>query len=241
MLALTGQEGNMSRIRTSRNPNLPVAPKTYSERYLDQLTDVLRLYFNQVDSIFLSLLGLGDATIGGGGKFFAFPHIAASGTTDQYADADNDATIVLWDTLESGNGFTLNLDSTATSNQDGVFKIDYSLQFANTDNTAHDVYVWLEVTNGGTTQVPDSTSKFTIQARKSAGVPSYIVAYSSITFEVHNGDRIALWWATDKAYSTTGPVNGVYMEALPAQVSPFAHPAAPAAIGSITFVSNIPT
>lgn len=231
----------MSRGPTSRSPNLPIAPKAYSERYIDQLTDVLRLYFNQVDNAFKTLISLGSAEVGGGGKFIAFPHIAASDTTDQYALADNTPTTVLWDTLDSGNGFSLNLDSSATSNQDGIFKIDYSLQFANTDNAIHDVYVWLEVTNGGVTQVPRSTSKFTLAARKSAGVYAYLVAYSSVTFEVHNGDSFKLWWATDKAYNPTGPVAGVYMEYLAPQTVPYAHPSAPSAIGSITFVSNIPT
>lgn len=170
----------------------------------------------------------------GSGREINFPHIAASDSTDQYADADNDPTIVKWDTADEARGFTLNVNYTATATYDGVYKIDYSLQFANTDNAAHDVYVWLQV-NGS--DVTKSASKFTIPARKSAGVPSFVVAYSSITFNVNAGQSIGLWWATDKAYSTTGPVDGVYMEYLPAQVSPFAHPSAPSAIGSIVYVS----
>jgi hypothetical protein len=170
----------------------------------------------------------------GSGRELSYPHIAASDSTDQYADADNDPTIVKWDSADELLGFTLNLDYTATSTYDGVFKIDYSLQFANTDNAAHDVFVWLQV-NGN--NVVKSASKFTVPARKSAGVPSFIVAYSSITFDVNAGDDIGLWWATNKAYNTTGPVNGVYMEYIPAQTSPYAHPAAPSAIGSIVYVS----
>ena len=170
----------------------------------------------------------------GSGREINFPHIAASDSTDQYADNDNDPTIVRWDTADEIRGFTLNVDYTATATYDGVYKIDYSLQFVNSDNAAHDIYVWLQV-NGS--DVAKSASKFTIPARKSVGDNSFIVAYSSITFNVNAGDDIGLWWATDKAYNTTGPVDGVYMEYLPAQVSPFAHPAAPSAIGSIVYVS----
>jgi hypothetical protein len=32
-------------------PNLPLAPEEYDRRYLDQLNNVLRLYFNQRDKI----------------------------------------------------------------------------------------------------------------------------------------------------------------------------------------------
>ena len=87
--------------------------------------------------------------------------------------------------------------------------------------------------------MPRSTSKFSIPARKSAGVYTFIVAYSTVPFQVEAGDQIALWWATDKAYSTTGPVDGVYMEYQAAQTSPYAHPSVPSAIGAITFVSRV--
>ena len=171
----------------------------------------------------------------GSGRELQFPHIAASDSTDQYADADNDPTIVKWDTADEILGFTLNNDYTATATYDGVYKIDYSLQFVNTDNAAHDVYVWLQL-NGS--DLAKSASKFTIPARKSVGDNSFVVAYSSITFDVNTGDDIGLWWATDKAYSTTGPVDGVYMEYIPAQTAPpYAHPVAPSAIGSIVYVS----
>lgn len=229
----------MPTLRATKNPNLPVAPTQFTERYFNQLTDVMRLYFNQIDAITTALASVGNTTVGGGGKYLAFPHIAASDTTDQYAGGDNTPTLVLWNNLDECNGFILDPSGYAAPQQSGIYKIDYSLQFANTANAAHDVYVWLEV-NGGT-QVPRSASKFTIPARKSAGVPSYIVAYSSITFECIAGDAIRLYWATDKAYNTTGPIDGVYMEYIPAQTTPYAHPEAPSSIGSIVFVSNIPT
>jgi len=36
-------------------PNLPLAPKDYSPAYIDQLNNVLRLYFNRLDAIFAQL------------------------------------------------------------------------------------------------------------------------------------------------------------------------------------------
>lgn len=211
-------------------PALPLSPIDYDQRQQDQFQSALRLYFRQLDGYLAAISG----PLGGG--ILGIPHIAASDTTDQYA-VTNTATLVKWNNADSINGFTLDPTGYATPEVSGVYKIDYSLQYANTANAAHDVWVWLEV-NGGT-QVPRSASKFTIPARKSAGVPSYIVAYSSITFEVNAGDAIRLFWATDLAYNPVGPVDGVYMEYLPAQTVPFAHPEAPSSIGSITFVSAL--
>lgn len=213
-----------------RAPNLPLAPMQYESRYLEQLTNALRLYFNTIDNDLIALFGPL------GGSFLNIPHIAASDSTDQYALGNNTPTQVKWNTLDSGAGFVLT-SNYAAPDRTGIYKIDYSLQFANTANAAHDVYVWLEV-NGGT-QVPNSASKFTIPARKSAGVPSFIVAYSSIVFQVTGGDEVKLYWATDLAYNPVGPVDGVYMEYIAPQTVPYAHPAVPSAIGSITFVSDL--
>lgn len=221
----------MSRLIPSRAPNLPLAPNQYQALYHEQVNNALRLYFTRKDLNESALLGpLGMASLDS-------PYITASDSTDQYATADNTPTIVKWDSADAINGFTLNPSSTATVIQAGIYKIDFSLQFANTDNVSHDVFVWLQE-NG--TVIPNSSSRFTLPARKSAGVPSYIVGYSSIVFVATPADEIGLWWAPEKAYNPVGPVEGVYIEALPAQTTPYARPANPSAIGSITFLSRLP-
>jgi hypothetical protein len=123
-----------------------------------------------------------------------------------------------------------------------VYTIRYSLQLVNTDNVIHDAAVWLKINTGsGLVDVPRSATIFSIPARKSAGVFSYVCAYSEATFQVNAGDIIALYWATDQAYDTSPATDGIYIEALAAQTSPYARPAVPSAIGSITFVSRLPT
>lgn len=221
----------LKRLEAPAAPNLPLAPTVYSGQHYDILNNVLRLYFNRLAESLKALFGTN------GGKYIAFPYIAASDSTNQYATASNTATKVLWDTADSISGFTLNPTGSASSAQSGIYKIDYSLQLANTDNAQHDVWVWLKV-NG--VDVPKSTSKFTLQARKSAGVYSYTVAYSSVVYTMNTDDYVELWWTTDQA-ATSGGALGVFMEALPAITSPFAHPVDPSAIGSITFVSALTT
>ena len=222
-------------LRPPKAPNLLVAPIVYDQRYIDQLTNALRLYFNQIDN------GLGFMLSDSGGSTLSLPHIAASDNTDQLATAANTPTEVKWDTLESGLGWTLNAPGTATANVSGIYTIRYSLQFANTDNAQHDAAVWLKLNTGsGFADVPRSATVFSIPARKSAGVFSYVCAYSEATFEVEAGDTIALYWATDQAFRISPSTAGVYIEHLAAQASPYARPAVPSAIGSITFVSRLP-
>lgn len=225
----------MANLIPPRAPNLPVGPLQYETRYIDQLTNALRLYFNTIDNGFSSLLG------SSGGAYLQLPFISASDSTDQLATASNTPTVVTWNTLEGGNGFTLNAPGSATASVSGIYKITYSLQFTNTDNSAHDAAVWLKIDTGsGFIDVPQSTTLFTVPPRKSAGVFSYAVAYSEVVFTLNAGDIMALYWATNQAYDTSPATDGVYMEHLPAQTVPYARPAAPSAIGSITFVSSIP-
>ena len=215
-------------------PNLPLGTREYEQRYQDQFTNILRLYFNQLRNSLNELLG------NTGGKYIGFPFVAASDEAFQYATAANTPTIVQWNTLEAGNGFTLNANNTATAQVSGIYKITYSLQFANNDNAIHDAIVWLRL-NGSTStaDVTNSTTIFTIQARKSALLPNYVCGYSEVVFPLNAGDSVGLWWGTEQA-ATSGGATGIYIDYRAAQTAPMAYPAVPSAIGSITFVSALP-
>jgi hypothetical protein len=216
-------------------PNLPLGTDQYERRYQDQFTNVLRLYFNQLRNALGELFGIN------GGKYIQFPHIAASDGVLQYATAADTPTIVQWSSLDAGAGFTLNTNNTATAQVTGIYKITYSLQFANNDNAIHDAIVWLRI-NGSTSanDVPNSTTIFTLQARKSALLPNFVCGYSEVVFTLNAGDSVGLWWGTNQA-ATSGGATGIYIDYRAAQTSPMAYPAVPSAIGSITFVSALPT
>jgi hypothetical protein len=214
-------------------PNLLIAPPTeYEARYQEQLNAALRLYFNTVDNDFVSLLGPN------GGRFLNIPHIAASDSTDQYATATDTPTVVAFNTLDSGSGWTLAAPGSATPNQTGIYKITYSIQVVNTDSAIHDAVFWIRVNS---VDVVNSATYFSIPASDSPGNSTYICAYSEATFTITASSVVQLMWATDQAYSTTGPVDGVYLFADPAQTTPYIRPAIPSAIGSITFVSSLST
>ena len=224
---------------------LPMPPDQYDPRYIRQVLRVLEIYFDQLDSLTPNQANSYRADNFYGGLFsgdgygLKLPHIAASDSTDQIAGGNNTATVVKWNTLDSGYEWTLAAPGSATADVAGVYKITFSLQFINTANAIHYATVWLKVNNN---DLANSATIFHIPARKSgsAGQEGYAVGYSEITFTVDAGDEIELYWATDLAGNPTTPTDGVYMFHDAAQVSPFARPAIPSAIGSITFVSAIP-
>lgn len=217
-------------LRPPKAPNLPIAPVEYAQNYQDQVLNALRLYFNQIDNLSFSLSGAL------GGSFLSFPFISAYYYPDQYATANNTPTTVLWNGSDGLDGFTLNANSTATATQAGVYKITYSLQLANSDNAIHDVIVWLRINN---VDLANSSTIFTLPARKSAGIFAYVCGYSEVVFTLNAGDNISLVWGTATA-ATSGGGLGTWIASRAAQTSPMAYPATPSAIGSITFVSALP-
>lgn len=196
------------------------------------------LLANRIESGDIASNNFYGGLFAGNGYGLKLPHIAASDTTDQIADGDDTPTLVTWNTLDSGYGWTLNSPGSATAAYTGVYKITYSLQFVNTDNTIHYATVWLRV---NTNDVANSSTTFAVPARKSAtpGEEGFICAYSEITFTVAAGDEIELYWVTNKAGDPGVPTDGVYMLHDPAQTTPYARPAIPSAVGSITFMSAL--
>ena len=217
-------------ISATKAPALTLTPTQFSQVHFDLLNAQLRVYFNTLDA-FTATLSNTD-----GGASLSIPHIAASDSTDQVATGNDTPTVVNWNTLDSGLGWTLNSPGSAVAGYPGIYTIRYSLQFVNTANAIHEAVVWLKV-NG--VDLANSATSFSVPARKSALVPSYVAAYSEVTFEIDSGDEIELYWATDLAGDPTVPTVGVYIYHDTAQTVPYARPAIPSAIGSITFVSRL--
>ena len=221
----------MTLAKKFTSPALPLPPQDYSFLSENDKIRTLRLYFNLLDLYLNQLTVIMNG--GGPGLGIVLPHIAASDSTDQRT-TDDTATVVNFNTLESGFGWTLNSPGSATAAIAGVYTIRYSLQYANTDNAQHTVTVWLQ---NNAVDVVNSATSFSVPARKSASIPGFTTAYSEATFEVAVGDEIELYWATDQADIVSPATDGVFMFHDAAQVSPFARPAIPSAIGSIVWVS----
>lgn len=226
-----------------RAPPLPIAGTNYNQDYFAQLIRALGLYFNQLDSKTPSQwdeVVADDFTGGlfsGSGYGLELPHVAASDNTEQYATGNDTPTIVQFNTLDSLNGWTLNPSGSATAGYAGVYKITYRIQLANNANALHDAAFWLRV-NG--IDVIDSTTLVTVPARKSVGNPSFVSLYSEVVFPINANDEVELYWATDQAADGVS-IDGLYLHHEPAQTTPYARPANPSTIGSIVFVSALPT
>ena len=149
---------------------------------------------------------------------------AWSDSTDQ-AGSMVSGTVMTYNTPDVTDGITLNNGSEITVPNTGIYDLQFSAQFQNTDNAQHEVWIWARV-NG--IDVPNSNTQLTIPARKNNNIYGYAVAAWNLFFSLNSGDYVELVWLKSNALVT--------MEHAPASVSP-AYPAVPSVIVSIQQVS----
>ena len=142
---------------------------------------------------------------------------AWSDTTDQTGNIST-GTILTFNSIDLTDGITLVSGSRMTVPKTGIYNLQFSIQFKNTDNAQQDATVWLRK-NG--TDIANSATQYTIPVRKSASIYGYSVAMLTFALSLTAADYIEIVWIPT---STT-----VTIETLPASVSP-AYPGIPSII-----------
>ena len=208
-------------LRQPPPPNLPIAPDQYQRFYNEALTNVLRLYFNQLSTNLQSLFGPD------GGRFLSNPFGAFSSDSDQNAASTTVAYAITYDVTDISDSVYLSNSSRLNVTYPGVYNLQFSIQFTNTDTQIHDVDVWAAV-NG--TNVDNSNSRFSVPNRH-GGTDGHLIAALNLFLSMESGDYVELYWATTNT--------AVTIEHLPAAASP-TRPETPSVIATMAFVSSIP-
>ena len=208
-------------------PRLPVAPQQYDTRFHDLHSDVLRLYFAQLSNNVNTLTGTR------GGQYVNNPYAAVQRTTDKTFTA-NTATQITFNQNDYLNGCENDGTDGITVRQSGIYNYQFSVQFANTDSQIHTAWIWLRKNN---VDVPGTASKFDVPNRHGSS-DGYLIAACNFFIDLNSGDYVSMYAAVSQAYVPTVSA-GIYMEAYPAQTTPFAHPAIPSVVATLTFVSSI--
>ena len=120
-------------------PLLPFAPVAYAPRYQDQLNNILRLYFAQLDSTNSSVLGQF------GGQYIDQPNGLFFDQTTQTPAGANVATPVVFSGTYLKNGVRLASPSTSaiTVDASGVYHFQLTAQLESANSSAKDVFLWI--------------------------------------------------------------------------------------------------
>lgn len=116
-------------------------------------------------------------------------------------------------------------DSMITVSQSGVYNIEFSVQFTNTDTSIHDADIWVKKND---VTLPNSNSVFSV-LNSHGGTPGRLIAAMNFAVYLDVNDYVELVWHTNDS--------SVYVQNIPAQTNPI-RPAAPSVIATITYVSS---
>lgn len=200
-------------------PNLALAPDAYQRSYADQLNSILRLYFNLVSQDINELIG------SVGGRYLNFPYAAIQRTTDKTFTI-NTATQITFDQNDFLNGCANDGTDGIRVSYSGIYNYQFSVQLRNSDTQIHSAWIWLRV-NG--VDVAGTGSKFDV-TNSHGGTPGYVIAACNFYVQLEAGDTVEMWAAVDDV--------SVTFDATAAQTSPFAMPAIPSVVATLTFVSE---
>jgi len=207
-------------FRNPTAPNLPLAPDQYDRQFQDQFESILRLYFNQLDNVFGALLGPTGA------KYLKFPYGAFSSDQDQTAIA-NTATLMTLNTTDFANEVSISSSEITVVNA-GIYNLQFSAQFQNTDTAFQDVYIWLRQ-NG--VDIPGSTGFVSVPNRH-AGTDGHTIIGWNYFLNMAAGDHIEIYWSV--------PNTAVSIQHIAASGSP-TKPATQSVVATMSFVSRLPS
>lgn len=154
-----------------------------------------------------------------------YPYLAVQDSTDQSAASTTTAYAVTFNTTDYALGASLSNSSRLNVNYSGLYNLQFSIQFANTDTQIQDVDIWFRK-NG--TDIANSNSKFSVP-NSHGGTNGHLIAALNFYIELAKNDYVQIMWATTSTQVT--------IEQLPAQTSP-TRPATPSAIATLQYLSS---
>jgi hypothetical protein len=155
----------------------------------------------------------------------ATPYGAFHDNTDQIAAAANTDYAITLDTTDFSNGVTLSNNSRINVENYGIYNIQFSVQFANSDSQIQDTDIWFRK-NG--TNVVASNSQFSIQS-KHGSIDGHLIAALNFWIELNANDYVELIWSTTNT--------NCKIEYIAAQTSP-TRPVTPSVIVTVNYVSS---
>lgn len=164
------------------------------------------LEFSQVETKDTSTLTVGLSTDGSSrgyqGMFWSTQDQTASTTTTGYEVTFNNS-------ASFNDGVSLTNNSRITFAHPGIYNIQVSVQFVNTDSQIQDATVWFRKNNSGTAgDIPDSASQMSVP-NKHGAINGHLIFAVNFLDQVIAGDYIEVIWAVTNTavtmeYLTTG-------------------------------------
>lgn len=204
-------------INKIQPPALPVAPQNPVRGYLDDLNNILRLFFARAANN-INLLTGAD-----GGRFIDSPNGLFWDNGDQTLTTVNVAQPVRFNQTYLDNGMFINGATTSeiTVTYSGVYNFQFNAMLRSTNASSKIAYIWIRRSG---TDIGYSAREYLISG--SGGV---LEINWNFNIDMQAGQYIQIMWAGDDTNMTLDAI---------APTSP--HPGVPSAVIAVTFVSVLP-
>lgn len=204
-------------VQKVQTPALPIPRPGPLKHYLDDLNNILRLFFNllanAVNNVFGEL----------GGRFIDVPNALYFSTVDQPIAAVDTAQVVTFNQTYLESGFSINgaSNSQITAIYSGVYNFQFTTQIVSNSASSKTVYLW--ISRNGTDL--GYTAKDVILS----GSADVNEATWNFNLDLAAGEYVEMKWSSDDIDAS-----------LNAEAPASPHPGVASAVVTINFISALP-
>lgn len=172
-------------------------------------------------------LGGAYAAVRSTGPYINMPFGVLMSTVDQVSLSTTTAYPIKYNIIQTSSGIFYQNDSQIKVEHDGVYNIQFSIQFVNISNEPQEIDVWFRK-NG--VNIENSNSVFTVPGKKSSGISGHLIGSLNIFLDLLSTDYAELVWRTSSL--------DVSIETIPAKTSPTI-PLTPSVIVTLDYLSGL--
>ena len=204
-------------VQKVQPPALPIPKETPLKQYLDDLNNILRLFFNLIANAVNTVFGEL------GGRFIDVPNALYFSTVDQPIAAVDTAQVVTFNQTYLESGFEINggSNSEITAVYGGVYNFQFTTQIVSASASSKTVFIWI-ARNG--TDLGYTAKDFVLQGSSDVSEATW-----NFNLDLDAGEYVEMKWSAD---DTDAALNSE------AATSP--HPGVASAVVTINFISALP-
>ena len=204
-------------VQKVQPPALPIPKAGPLKQYLDDLNNILRLFFNLLSNAVNNVFGEL------GGRFIDVPNALYFSTVDQPIAVVNTAQVITFNQTYLQSGFSINgaSNSQITATYSGVYNFQFTTQIVSNSASSKTVYLW--ISRNGTDL--GYTAKDVILS----GSADVNEATWNFNLDLAAGEYVEMKWSSDDIDASLNSE---------APASP--HPGVASAVVTINFISALP-
>ena len=204
-------------VQKVQTPALPIPRPGPLKHYLDDLNNILRLFFNLLSNAVNNVFGEL------GGRFIDVPNALYFSTVDQPIAAVDTAQVVTFNQTYLESGFSINGvgNSQITATYGGVYNFQFTTQIVSNSASSKTVYLWIS-RNG--TDLGYTAKDIILQGSSDVNEATW-----NFNLDLAAGEYVEMKWSSDDIDA-----------ALNSEAATSPHPGVASAVVTINFISALP-